>query len=179
MKQTRRHGEMDSQTWITDSQTCRNGLTDMKNRLADMKNRIADMEEQTHRHGGTDSQTWRNRLTDVEKQTHRRGEQTHRHGEQTPRHGEQTHRHGEQTHRRGEQTPRHGGTGLWLHGEGEGRDGVGVWGQQMQTSRYSMVNNKVLLYNTGKLILDSVINHNKNIFFYKECICVDGCMTLL
>ena len=50
----------------------------------------------------------------------------------------------------------------------------------MQTSIYRMVNNKVLLYNTGNHILHSVINHNKKRdIFFKECICVDGWITLL
>ena len=39
-------------------------------------------------------------------------------------------------------------------------DGIGGWGQQMQTITYRMDNNKVLLSSTGNDIQYRVINHN-------------------
>ena len=40
---------------------------------------------------------------------------------------------------------------LWLaRGRGVGREGRGIWGQQMQLSYTEWVSNKGLLYNTGK-----------------------------
>ena len=65
----------------------------------------------------------------------------------------------EQTHRHREQT-------CGCQGGGDvGRDGVGVWDQQMQAIIYRMdkqewINNKVLLYSTGNYIQHPVINHN-------------------
>ena len=45
-------------------------------------------------------------------------------------------------------------------GDGEwGTDGLGVWGQQMQTITHR-INNKVLLYSTGNYSQYPIINHN-------------------
>ena len=51
-------------------------------------------------------------------------------------------------------------TGDCQGGRRWGRDGVGCWGQQMQTFMYKMDNNKVLLYNTENYIKYPTINHN-------------------
>ena len=66
-----------------------------------------------------------------------------------------------QTHRHREQTCGCQG------GEGVGRDGLGVWDYQMQTSIYR--NNKVLVYSTGNYIQYPVINYNGK-EYDKECI---------
>lgn len=42
-----------------------------------------------------------------------------------------------------------------------GGEGLGVWGQQMQTIVYR-INNKVRLYSTGNYIQYPLINHNRN-----------------
>ena len=59
-----------------------------------------------------------------------------------------------QTHRHREQTCgcQGGGRREW--------DRLGVWGDQMQTITFSIMNNKVLLYSTGKYTQHLVINHN-------------------
>ena len=51
---------------------------------------------------------------------------------------------------------------LWLpRRRWVGEEGLGVWGQQMQTIIYrEWINNKVLLYSTGNYIQYPVINHN-------------------
>ena len=56
-----------------------------------------------------------------------------------------------QTHRHRKQT---------CQGTEEGRDGLGVWGEQMQTIYREQINNKVLLYSTGNYIQYPMINHN-------------------
>ena len=48
-------------------------------------------------------------------------------------------------------------TDFWLP---SGRDGQGVWDQQMQTIIYRMDKQQVLLYSTGDYIQYPVINHN-------------------
>ena len=50
-------------------------------------------------------------------------------------------------------------TNLWLPKEKEGRDRLGVWDQQTQTTIYK-INNNILLYSTGNYIQYPVINHN-------------------
>ena len=45
---------------------------------------------------------------------------------------------------------------------------MGVWGQQMQTSIYRMVNTKVLLYNIRSYIQYLVINHNGKEYIKKN-----------
>ena len=58
-----------------------------------------------------------------------------------------------QTHRHRKQTCG------YQRGKGMGRDKLGVWDQQIQTTIYE-INNKVLLYSTGNYIQYPVINHN-------------------
>ena len=41
-----------------------------------------------------------------------------------------------------------------------GKDGGGIWDQQMQTAVQRKDNNKILLYSTGDYIQYSVVNHN-------------------
>ena len=47
-------------------------------------------------------------------------------------------------------------TSLWLPKEKEGRDRLGVWDQQTQTTIYKI--NNILLYSTGNYIQYPVIN---------------------
>ena len=58
-------------------------------------------------------------------------------------------------------------TDLWLPRE-SGKNGFGVWGQQMQTIIYRMDKQQVLLYSTGKCIQYFVKNHNGKAYI-KEC----------
>ena len=64
-------------------------------------------------------------------------------------------------------------TDLWLpRGEGGGgKNGLGVWGQQMKLLDIEWINNKVLLYSTGDYIQYPRINHNGT-EYKKECIYV-------
>ena len=74
-----------------------------------------------------------------------------------------------QTHRHREQTCGYQGGG--------GRDKLGVWDQQIQTTTYKIDNNKVLLYSTGNYIQYLVMNYNgkeskKKIYIYiTESLC--------
>ena len=58
----------------------------------------------------------------------------------------QTHRHRKQTYG-------------YQRGRGWGRDKLGVWDYQIQTTIYK-INNKVLLCSTGNYIQYPVLNHN-------------------
>ena len=58
-------------------------------------------------------------------------------------------------------------TNLWLPKGKEGRDKLGVWDQQIQTTIYK-INNKDLLQSTGNRIPYLIINYNgKNKKEYK------------
>ena len=56
-------------------------------------------------------------------------------------------------------------------GGGWERVGVGVWDQQCKLVYIEWINNKVLLYSTGKYIQYPVINHNGK-EYEKECVCM-------
>ena len=54
-----------------------------------------------------------------------------------------------------------------------GKDGLGVWEQQMKAIIHRMDKQKgPTVYSTGNYILDPVINHNGKNIFKKECIYV-------
>ena len=61
----------------------------------------------------------------------------------------------------------------WLfgfqEGGGWGKDGGGIWDEQMQTTVQRKDNNKFLLYSTRDYIQHSVINHNGK-EYEQECI---------
>ena len=63
-----------------------------------------------------------------------------------------------QTHRHREQTHSCQGEGGWV------RDGMGVWGQQMQTITYRM-DKQVPTVSTGNYIQYPEINHNGKEYF--------------
>ena len=44
---------------------------------------------------------------------------------------------------------------------GWGRDKLGIWDSQIQTTTYKIDKNKFLLYSTGNYIQYPVINHNE------------------
>ena len=56
---------------------------------------------------------------------------------------------------------------VWLGGEGR----IGNLDQEIQTSIYGWINNKVLLYIMGNYIQHPVINHNGK-EYEKACVCV-------
>ena len=52
--------------------------------------------------------------------------------------------------------------GVWV------RDGLGIWGQQIQTIYIGWVNNKVQPYSTGNYVRYAVINHNGKEYEWKR-----------
>ena len=76
-----------------------------------------------------------------------------------------------QIHRHREQTS------SFQEGKDYGRDGVGGWGQQMQTTIYRMDKKQVLLYSTKNYIQYPMISHHGQ-EFKSVCVCVCVCVYL-
>ena len=60
------------------------------------------------------------------------------------------------------------GVGRW---EGRGRDGLGVWGWQMQTTTLRM-DKRVLMHGTENYVQYSVINRNGKEYLKRTYLCV-------